>query len=264
MTDAPATDARPEPGPGPGPDARADRPGSAAEHALQERLGTVARADRFYADQVRDRLLPSMVEFVERMTMVFVSTSGEGGECDAAVRGGPPGFVAVLDDGRLALPDDGRRTGAASRVNVRANPHVGLLMVDFVRDRIGLHVNGRATLVDDADLRAAHPDLPTGRAPGVPTLTWLVVEVEEAYIHCRKHIPRLAPASPAPPASPADGTIGGAGRTGTAVPASGAPATDRPREDRGRAPSAPVRPPRRRQVAGTGRTRRPEGGVRRG
>jgi hypothetical protein len=56
-------------------------------------------------------------------------------------------------------------------------------------------VNGGARIVDDADLRADHPQLPVdqelGRVPGC----WVVVAVEEAYIHCRKHIPRLAPVS---------------------------------------------------------------------
>nr|WP_240003189.1 pyridoxamine 5'-phosphate oxidase family protein [Streptomyces cinnamoneus] len=46
------------------------------------------------------------------------------------------------------------------------NPHVGILLIDFCRDRIGLHVNGSARLVDDADLRSAHPALPRDEAPG--------------------------------------------------------------------------------------------------
>lgn len=172
-------------------DPRADRPGSTAEHALQQRLGTAARADRFYADQVCDHLLPTMDEFVARMSMVFVASSDADGACDSSVRVGPPGFVAVLDPGHLAWPEHAGDASTARRANVAANPHVGLLMVDFVEDLIGLHVNGRATVCPDAALRAEHPQLPAEPVPGRAVEAWVVVEVEEAYIHCRKHIPRM-------------------------------------------------------------------------
>ena len=172
-------------------DTRADRPGTAAEHALQQRLGTTARADRFYADQVCDHLLPPMHEFLDRMGMVFVASSDTDGACDSSVRVGPPGFVAVLDAGHLAWPEHEGEASATRRTNVAVNPHVGLLMVDFVDDLIGLHVNGRASVRADAALRAEHADLPADPVPGRGVEAWVVVEVEEAYIHCRKHIPRM-------------------------------------------------------------------------
>ncbi|MEJ2867036.1 pyridoxamine 5'-phosphate oxidase family protein [Actinomycetospora sp. OC33-EN08] len=168
-------------------------PGSRGEHRLQERLGTVTRAERFYGDQVRDRLLPTMVEFVQRMSMMFVATSDGHGECDNSLRAGPEGFVEVLDDRHLAYPEYRGNGVMASLGNIGENPHVGLLMVDFVEDLIGLHVNGTARVVEDADLRAEHPDLPADPSPGRRAELWVVVEVEEAYIHCRKHIPRMVP-----------------------------------------------------------------------
>jgi hypothetical protein len=82
----------------------------------------------------------------------------------------------------------------ASLGNIAENPHVGLLMIDFAEDLIGLHVNGTARVVDDADLRGDHPELPVDPVPGRRAELWVVVAVEEAYIHCRKHIPRLVPA----------------------------------------------------------------------
>ena len=167
------------------------RPGSSGEHALQCAYGTQDRADRFYADQVRDRLLPAMVEFVARMEMVFVSTSDASGECDASLRAGPPGFVAVLDDRTIAYPEYRGNGVHASLGNIAENPHVGILMIDFEQDRIGLHVNGVAYIVADDDLRAAHPDLPQDTARGRRAERWVVVEVEEAYVHCRKHIPQM-------------------------------------------------------------------------
>jgi predicted pyridoxine 5'-phosphate oxidase superfamily flavin-nucleotide-binding protein len=123
-------------------------PGSAGEHALQCAYGTETRAQRFYADQVRDRLLPTMVEFVQRMEMVFVATADTHGECDASLRAGPPGFILVLDARTLAYPEYRGNGVHASLGNISENAHVGLLMVDFVRDLIGLHVNGMARIVE--------------------------------------------------------------------------------------------------------------------
>lgn len=141
---------------------------------------------------MRDRLLPTMIEFVARMEMAFVATSDSGGDCDSSLRSGPPGFIQVLDERHLAYPEYRGNGVHASLGNITENPHVGLLMVDFERDLIGLHVNGAARIVADADLRAVHPELPSEPAPGRRAERWVVVEVREAYIHCRKHIPRMA------------------------------------------------------------------------
>jgi hypothetical protein len=80
----------------------------------------------------------------------------------------------------------------ASLGNISENGHVGLLMVDFVHDLIGLHVNGAARIVEAAGFAAAFPRLPQDAERGRRAERWVVVEVEEAYIHCRKHIPRMA------------------------------------------------------------------------
>jgi len=79
--------------------------------------------------------------------------------------------------------------------NIYENPHVGLLFVDFT-EKIGLHVNGRARIVEKDDFprdaSASEPNLgdihsATGRDPE----HWVVLSVLEAYIHCSKHIPRM-------------------------------------------------------------------------
>lgn len=167
------------------------RPGSAGEHDLQCAWGTRERAERFYDDQVRDRLLPRMVEFISRMEMVFVASADAHGECDASLRAGPPGFVVVLDEYTLAYPEYRGNGVLASLGNMSENPHVGLLMVDFVQDQIGLHVNGTARILDDADFRRSHPRVVPDGARGRRAERWVVVSVEEAYVHCRKHIPRM-------------------------------------------------------------------------
>ena len=82
----------------------------------------------------------------------------------------------------------------ASLGNLSENPHIGLLMVDFVEDLIGLHVNGAAH--DPRQRRASPRSYPgdttsRGDRAGRRAERWVVVEVDEAYIHCRKHIPRM-------------------------------------------------------------------------
>lgn len=172
-------------------DERADRPGSHGEHQIQRELGTVGRADRFYEEQVLDRLNGRMKEFVARQEMFFLATADSRGECDSTFRAGPPGFLRVLDDATLAYPEYRGNGVMASLGNIRENPHIGMLMIDFSQDRIGLHVNGRAQLVTDDTMRQRIPDLPVDPVPGRRPCMWVHVDVEEAYIHCSKHIPRL-------------------------------------------------------------------------
>ncbi|MFE7516823.1 pyridoxamine 5'-phosphate oxidase family protein [Streptomyces sp. NPDC057540] len=175
---------------------RTTRPGSGGEHLVQQRMGTAERADRFYAEQVLDRLNPRMREFVARQEMFFLATADGHGECDNTFRAGPPGFLHVLDDTTLAYPEYRGNGVHASLGNIEENPHVGVLMVDFLRDRIGLHVNGRAGIVPDEDMRRGHPTLAVDPVPGRRALVWVVITVEEAYIHCAKHIPHLQKVPP--------------------------------------------------------------------
>ncbi|MEX2974018.1 pyridoxamine 5'-phosphate oxidase family protein [Streptomyces sp. C184] len=168
-----------------------ERPGSDGEHLVQQRLGTTERADRFYGDQVLDHLNVRMQEFVARQEMFFLATADRHGECDSTFRAGPPGFVQVLDARTLAYPEYRGNGVMASIGNMSENPRLGILMIDFTRDRIGLHINGRARVVMDDEMRAHHDGLPVDPIPGRRAQLWVTVEVEEAYIHCAKHIPHL-------------------------------------------------------------------------
>jgi predicted pyridoxine 5'-phosphate oxidase superfamily flavin-nucleotide-binding protein len=170
-----------------------ERPGSAGEHLLQATCGTQDRANRFYDQQMSDRLNDQMREFIGRMEMAFIATSDADGECDASFRAGPPGFVLVLDERTIAWPDYRGNGVMASAGNLVQNPHVGILFVDFFRDVIGLHVNGSAELVDPGEYARRYPADQVDIVPGRRPERWIVVTVEEAYIHCSKHIPRLQP-----------------------------------------------------------------------
>jgi uncharacterized protein len=170
-----------------------DLPGSTGEHLLQAAYGTVDRAQRFYGDQVLDHLNPRMIEFVGRMDMAFVATSDADGECDCSLRTGPPGFIQILDERTIAYPEYRGNGVLASLGNISENARIGVLLVDFVTDLIGLHVNGTASIVEDTVLRGEYPDLPVDADPGRTAQRWVLVHVVEAYVHCRKHIPRLMP-----------------------------------------------------------------------
>ncbi|MBR8742207.1 pyridoxamine 5'-phosphate oxidase family protein [Nocardiopsis sp. MG754419] len=166
-------------------------PGTEGERHVQAVLGTTERADRFYREQMLDHLNPLMKEFIARQEMLFIATADGQGECDSSFRAGPPGFVHVIDDRTLAYPEYRGNGVFASAGNIIQNPHIGLMFLDFERDRIGLHVNGRVKIMEDERLRPYVPSLPLPQVPGQRAQMWMLVHVEEAYIHCRKHIPHL-------------------------------------------------------------------------
>lgn len=166
-------------------------PGSQGERHVQTVMGTTERAERFYQDQMLDHLNPAMKDFIARQEMLFIATADGQGECDSSFRSGPAGFVHVIDDHTLVYPEYRGNGVFASAGNILENPHIGLMFLDFQRDRIGLHVNGRVKIMEDERLRPHVPDLPLARVPGQRAQMWMMVQVQEAYIHCRKHIPHL-------------------------------------------------------------------------
>lgn len=127
-----------------------------------------------------------MRDFINRQEMMFVATADAGGACDSTLRAGPPGFVRVLDDEHLSWPEYRGNGVMASLGTITENANVGLLFIDF-GETVGLHVNGTAEIVEDPDERAATP-------PGLRARLWVVARVQEAYIHCTKHIPHLVAA----------------------------------------------------------------------
>jgi uncharacterized protein len=171
-------------------------PGSRGEHDLQELYGTRARAEAFYQKQMLSYLNPQMRAFIARQEMFFLATADGHGECDVSFRAGEAGFVHVLNETILVYPEYRGNGVLASLGNVAENPHAGLLFLDFFRDKVGLHVNGAAGILSNEEL-LAWPDCSAalradiaetgGRRPE----RWVLVTVEEAYIHCSKHIPRL-------------------------------------------------------------------------
>jgi len=110
---------------------------------------------------------------------------------------GPQGFRCVLDERRLAYPEYRGNGAFASLGNMLENPHIGLIFIDFFHATIGLHVNGKTRIHSPEDFLSRH--LPqedctrfSDTVAGLNPEMWVEVEVEEAYVHCSKHIPLLA------------------------------------------------------------------------
>lgn len=120
---------------------------------------------------------------IARTPFMVVSTASAAGRCDASPKGGPPGFVAVLDDRTLAYGDARGNRRVDSLQNILDNPHVGLLLMIPGRGET-LRVNGTAQISRDPELLAR---LATG---GRPAELAVVVGVEQAYMHCAKAIIR--------------------------------------------------------------------------
>lgn len=132
-----------------------------------------------------DRLNHQTRRFIEQSPFVCLATSDGAGHCDVSPRGDPAGFVRILDDKTLLVPERPGNKIADSLRNILANPRVAIL---FVLPGLGdsFRVNGRATLVTDEALLA-----PCAVEGKVPTLG-IVVDIEEAYTQCPKAFIRSA------------------------------------------------------------------------
>jgi PPOX class probable FMN-dependent enzyme len=129
--------------------------------------------------KISDRLNPLTRQFIERSPFVCLATGDEDGGCDVSPRGDPAGFVRILDDTTLLIPERPGNRLADSLRNILRNPHVGLL---FIIPGVGdtFRVSGRATLTADPALLA-----PCAVEEKVPRLG-ILVDVEAAYTHCSK------------------------------------------------------------------------------
>jgi len=111
--------------------------------------------------------------------MLFMGTHAEGGRADVSPRGGPPGFVTVLDDQHLGIPDATGNRRLDTLENIVSSGRVALIFVIPGRDTT-LRVNGQAAVT-------AAPDVLERLTPvGKPPRTAIVVRAEEVYTHCPK------------------------------------------------------------------------------
>lgn len=133
--------------------------------------------------KLADRLNGLTRQFVERSPFVCVATAGPDGGMDVSPRGDPPGFVRVLDEKTLLLPDRPGNRLADTLVNLLADPRIALLfLIPGVDDTF--RVNGTAVISDDPDMLAS------SAVDGKPPRLGIIVSVGEAYTQCGKALIR--------------------------------------------------------------------------
>ena len=122
-------------------------------------------------------------DFLAMSTFLTIASVDSEGRMDVSPKGDPPGFVKVIDDHTIAIPERPGNRRADTFTNILQNPSVALIALVPGMDET-MRINGKASLTTDPDLLA------TMEVKGhVPEIA-LVVHVEEAFIHCGKALKR--------------------------------------------------------------------------
>lgn len=136
------------------------------------------------AKKVKDHLEPYVRAYIGKAPFAVLATSNADGDCDASPKGGFPGFIKVLDERTLLIPDVGGNRLFQSYQNIESNPHAGLVFMIPGLD-VTVRVNGRVRVVEAEELaemavssEVKNPDDNAALVQG------LLLTVDEAYFHC--------------------------------------------------------------------------------
>ncbi|MEM7344299.1 MAG: pyridoxamine 5'-phosphate oxidase family protein [Chloroflexota bacterium] len=121
--------------------------------------------------------------FIALSPYLLLGTSNAAGQGDVSPRGDGPGFVTVLDDQTLVIPERPGNRRADSLRNILDNPHVGLIFL-IPGFNEALRINGQACLIQDEDILA--PMAMQGKTPQLG----IAVEIENCFLHCARAILR--------------------------------------------------------------------------
>ena len=153
---------------------------SSGSRELQDRFDTRRLADRLAEVKVHDHFTAADRDFIERLDMFFLATVDAGGQPTCSYKGGDPGFVKVLDERTLLFPNYDGNGMYLSMGNVAQTRAVGILFIDFERQR-RMRVDGTARISTDSSLMALYPE------------AQFVVRVEarRIYPNCPRYIHKL-------------------------------------------------------------------------
>jgi predicted pyridoxine 5'-phosphate oxidase superfamily flavin-nucleotide-binding protein len=157
----------------------------AGMRALQDRFDTRALADRLDERLGRSAFTAEDRAFIESRCLFFLATADAGGRPDCSYKGGDPGFVHVTADDELAFPSYDGNGMFRSLGNLRVNPAVALLFIDFERPT-RLRVNGRASIDFDDPLR--------GRFAGAQLV--VRVRAQRIFPNCPRYVHRMEVVEP--------------------------------------------------------------------
>jgi uncharacterized protein len=131
----------------------------------------------------RPKLDPHTRRFIAKSPFLCIATSNREGKADISPRGDPSGFVQVLDDETLAIPDRPGNNRLDTMVNITENPEVALIFfIPGIEDT--LRIAGRATI--ERDEKVLKSAVVNGKVPKVA----IVVRVREVFFHCAKALKR--------------------------------------------------------------------------
>lgn len=147
---------------------------------LQDARETRAIADRLAQVTLRRAFTDDDRAFIERSPMFFIATADARGHPDCSYKGGLPGFVRVLDERTLCIPDYDGNGMYRTWGNVLANPRVGLLFMDFEQPK-RLRVNGTASISADDPL--------LGECPGAVFI--VRVTADAIFPNCPRYLHRM-------------------------------------------------------------------------
>ena len=150
------------------------------EAELRDAIGS---PNEIVLEKQTDRLGDLTRQFIERSPFVCVATAHPDGGLDVSPRGDPAGFVMVLDEKTLLMPDRPGNRIADTLTNLLADPRIALLfLIPGVGDTF--RVNGRARIIDDPEL--LEPCAVEGKVPRLGIL----ISIEEVYTQCAKALIR--------------------------------------------------------------------------
>ncbi len=147
---------------------------------LQDQFDTRRLADLGAEKWVHGFISESDRAFVERADMFFLATADEHGQPNCSYKGGDPGFVRVLDEQTVAFPIYDGNGMFLSAGNVLVNPRVGMLFIDFERQR-RMRLNGVASIDEHDPLLAEYPE----------ALCIVRVRAQEVFPNCPRYIHKM-------------------------------------------------------------------------
>ncbi len=146
---------------------------------VDELRGIVGYPNAYVANKVGTRLSPEQRDWLSHSPLGFLATTDAHGRVDVSPKGDPPGFVHIIDDTTIAIPERPGNKRVDGYLNVLQNPRVGTLFLIPGRGDT-LRVNGTARVLSDADYFDAM--VVKGNRP----ILAIEISVEEVFFHCAK------------------------------------------------------------------------------
>ncbi len=147
--------------------------------SAEELRAIVGQPTPAVAKKVTDRLSEAQQGWLKQSPLGFVATTDAHGRVDVSPKGDPPGFVQIIDDTTIAIPERPGNRRVDGFLNVLQRPHVGTVFVIPGRGDT-LRINGSARILSDADYFDAM--VVDGKRP----ILALEIDIEEVFFHCPK------------------------------------------------------------------------------